>query len=115
MYVDNGTEEGQPYCVLKGGHQFFSDLCNALKQLTLTGVQEPPLTFDFMRVQSYHNTESTGDVRIVESVGIDLESLKGRHILLVEDIIDTGNTMAKLVPYLEKFGPASVRQGFTPR
>ena len=45
-------------CVLKGGHQFFADLCNALKRLTLVGVQEPPLTFDFIRVKSYQNTES---------------------------------------------------------
>ena len=47
------------------------DLCNALKRLTLTGVSEPPLTFDFIRVKSYSNTESTGDVKI-ESIGVDL-------------------------------------------
>lgn len=95
-------------CVLKGGHQFFSDLCNALKRLTLTGVSEPPLTFDFIRVKSYSNTESTGDVKI-ESIGVDLKALKGRHVLLVEDIIDTGTTMALLVPYLKTFGPTTVR------
>ena len=95
-------------CVLKGGHQFFSDLCNALKKLTLVGVKEPPLTFDFIRVKSYHNTESSGDITI-ETVGIDLPSLKGRNILLVEDIIDTGATMSKLVPYLQSYEPTSVR------
>jgi len=94
--------------VLKGGHQFFSDLCNALKRLTLTNVSNPPLTFDFIRVKSYANTESTGDVSI-ESIGVDLPSLKGRHVLLVEDIIDTGVTMSKLVPHIESFGPATVR------
>lgn len=80
-------------CVLKGGHQFFSDLCNCLKQLTLTGVSEPPLTFDFIRVKSYAGTESTGDVRI-DSVGLELSELRGRHVLLCEDIIDTGTTMS---------------------
>jgi hypoxanthine phosphoribosyltransferase len=95
-------------CVLKGGHQFFSDLCNSLKQLTLTGVSEPPLTFDFIRVKSYADTESTGDVKI-ESIGVDLKALKDRHVLLVEDIIDTGTTMALLVPYLKSFGPTTVR------
>ena len=95
-------------CVLKGGHQFFSDLCNALKRLTLTGVEQPPLTFDFIRVKSYQDTESSGDVKI-ESIGVDLKSLAGRHVLLVEDIIDTGTTMAMLVPYLKGFGPATVR------
>ena len=95
-------------CVLKGGHQFFSDLCNALKALTLTGVSEPPLTFDFIRVKSYAGTESTGNAKI-ESIGVDLKSLEGRHVLLCEDIIDTGHTMSMLVPYLQQFNPASVR------
>lgn len=76
-------------CVLKGGHQFFSDLANAMKRLTLVGVPNPPLTFDFIRVKSYQNTESSGDVKI-DALGIDLPELKGRHVLLVEDIIDTG-------------------------
>lgn len=80
----------------------------ARRILTLTGGKEPPLTFDFIRVKSYSNTESTGDVRI-ESVGLDLTHLKGRNVLLCEDIIDTGTTMSKLVPYLESFGPTSVR------
>lgn len=95
-------------CVLKGGHQFFSDLCNVLKRLTLRHCTNAPLTFDFIRVKSYAGTESTGEAR-VESIGVDLASLKGRHVLLCEDIIDTGTTMAKLVPHLETFGPASVR------
>ena len=95
-------------CVLKGGHQFFSDLCNALKRLTLVGVQDPPLTFDFIRVKSYQNTESSGDIKI-DTVGIEPQELKGRHVLLVEDIIDTGGTMLELVPHLQGFGPASVR------
>ena len=97
-------------CVLKGGHQFFSDLCNALKQLMLTDCTQPPLTFDFIRVKSYAGTESSGaEGTRIESIGVDLKALAGRHILLVEDIIDTGNTMSMLVPYLKGFGPATVR------
>jgi hypoxanthine phosphoribosyltransferase len=45
----------------------------------------------------------------IESIGVDLKSLEGRHVLLCEDIVDTGKTMAKLVPHLEAFGPKSVR------
>ena len=83
-------------CVLKGGHQFFSDLCNALKLLMLTDCTQPPLTFDFIRVKSYAGTESSGaEGTRIESIGVDLKALAGRHILLVEDIIDTGNTMAR--------------------
>ena len=97
-------------CVLKGGHQFFSDLCNALKLLTLTGCGEAPLTFDFIRVKSYTGTESNGaEGTKIETIGIDLKKIAGRHILLCEDIIDTGNTMANLVPYLKTFGPKTVR------
>ena len=95
-------------CVLKGGHQFFSDLCNALKRLTLTGVSEPPLTFDFIRVKSYSNMESSGKPKI-EATGTDLSALKGKHVLVVEDIIDTGTTMSMLVPHLSTFGAQSVR------
>ena len=96
-------------CVLKGGHQFFSDLCNALKRLTLRHATDAPLTFDFIRVKSYEGTESTGKAAKIESIGVNLASLKGRHVLLCEDIIDTGNTMSMLVPHLQSFGPATVR------
>ena len=110
-------------CILKGGHQFFSDLSgaspgllcrwregtpargrrdewhraptDALKKLTLRGCTAPPLTFDFVRVKSYAGTESSGAENTkIESIGVDLKAMAGRHILLVEDIIDTGNTMA---------------------
>ena len=97
-------------CVLKGGHQFFSDLCNALKSLTLTGCPQPPLTFEFIRAKSYDGTESKGaEGTKIECIGVDLKALAGRHILLCEDIVDTGNTMSMLVPYLQSFGCASVR------
>ena len=81
---------------------------DALKKLTLRKCTAPPLTFDFLRVKSYAGTESTGEVAI-ESLGVDLSQMKGRHLLLCEDIIDTGSTMLKLIPYLESFGPASVK------
>jgi len=106
---NNGSGERlHMMCVLKGGHQFFSDLADALKKLTLRGCTAPPLTFDFIRVKSYAGTESTGDIQI-ESLGVNLSEMKGRHILLCEDIIDTGSTMLKLVPYLQSFGAASVK------
>ena len=108
LYDFKGGQRVHMLCVLKGGHQFFSDLCNALKRLTLRHCTNAPLTFDFIRVKSYKGTESTGDAR-VETIGLDLASLKGRHLLLCEDIIDTGGTMAKLVPHLQQYGPETVR------
>ena len=95
-------------CVLKGGHQFSTDLADALKKLRLRGCVNAPLTFDFIRVMSYTGTESTGDIQI-ETLGINLSALAGRHLLLVEGTIDTGHTMAKLIPHLQQFNPASVK------
>ncbi len=51
-----------------------------------------PFTFDFVRVKSYEGTESTGKVQIT---GCDVSKLAGKHVLFVEDIIDTGLTMSR--------------------
>ena len=55
---------------------------------------------EFIRVSSYEGTESTGNVKI--GGGIDLESLKGKHVILVEDIVDTGTTLSHLIPVLNE-------------
>lgn len=60
---------------------------------------------NFIRIKSYHNTESTGNVEIFMPHEIPFE---GRHIVIVEDIIDTGNTMAAFLPLLQSKNPASV-------
>lgn len=59
------------------------------------------------RVKSYEGTDSTGQVTIT---GCELNALRGKHVLFVEDIIDTGLTMSKLKEYLNNhIEPASVR------
>lgn len=86
-------------CVLKGGSIFFSDLMRAMNKLhSNTGLDYIPYTMDFIRVSSYEGTESTGCVKVDLSYG-DISALSGRHILFVEDIIDTGLTMVKLQEY----------------
>lgn len=99
-------------CVLKGGSIFFQDLCHALRKFhNYAGNLYVPFTFDFIRVKSYSGTESTGNVVIS---GCDVTQLKGKHILLVEDIIDTGLTMSRLLDYMGKdIFPASVRYDYT--
>lgn len=84
--------------VLKGAFMFLGDLTKNI---------EIPLSIDFMAVSSYGNsTESSGVVRILK----DLEgSIEGKHILLVEDIIDTGLTLNYLVNNLKSRGAASVK------
>ncbi|CAM9763778.1 unnamed protein product, partial [Phaeothamnion confervicola] len=75
-------------CVLKGGSAFFHDLSTALRRAHLhRRLAYIPFTFDFIRAKSYDGTESTGSVEIS---GVDLATLAGKHVLLVEDIIDTG-------------------------
>ena len=97
-------------CVLKGGSSFFWELQSALINLSAhrrTNTAKFQFSFDFVRVKSYEGMESTGKVQIS---GTDLKNLKGRHLLLVEDLIDSGLTMSQLVPFLEEnASPASIR------
>lgn len=79
-------------CILKGSFMFFSDL---VRYLSL------PTEIEFMRVSSYgSSTVSGGDIKI--SLDINREDLSDCDLLVIEDIIDSGRTLSKLVPYLEK-------------
>jgi hypoxanthine phosphoribosyltransferase len=85
-------------CILRGGVMFMSDL---LKHITC------PVNVEFMAVSSYGvgARESTGNVRIT----LDLNTnIKDRHVLIVEDIIDSGYTLASVVELLETRNPASL-------
>jgi len=86
-------------CILRGGVLFLADL---MRSLTV------PHSVDFMAVSSYGKgvRESKGNVRI----SLDLTtSIEGRHVLLVEDIIDSGNTIASVLELLSTRRPASLR------
>lgn len=95
-------------CCLKGAVGFFNDLITHLKRCYSRRTPTVPFTFDFIRVSSYKGTESTGNVQ-VHATGMDFEQLKGKHVLIVEDIVDTGRTMAALIPHLQQHGPATLR------
>ena len=83
--------------LLKGSFIFLSDLVRKIDR---------PLQVDFIVASSYgEGTVSSGDVRLVYDPETELE---GKHILLVEDIIDTGKTLNKLVALLRKRGPKSL-------
>ncbi len=85
-------------CVLKGGVLFTVDL---LKRLNFYP------TLDFMSVSSYGNsTVSTGEVRIFKDIE---ESIEGRHVLVVEDIVDTGLTLSVLLETLKLRKPSSIK------
>jgi hypoxanthine phosphoribosyltransferase len=84
-------------CVLKGGFVFLADLSRAIKR---------PHQLDFMGISSYGSGTESGAVRIV----LDLkEDISGRHVLIVEDIIDSGNTLDYMRRNLLSRSPASLR------
>jgi hypoxanthine phosphoribosyltransferase len=86
-------------CILRGGVLFLGDL---MRQLTV------PNTIDFMAVSSYGvgARQSTGQVRI----SLDLkEDIRDRHVLLVEDIVDSGYTIATVMEFLATRHPASLK------
>ncbi|MBQ7797229.1 MAG: hypoxanthine phosphoribosyltransferase [Lachnospiraceae bacterium] len=85
-------------CILKGS-VFFA--CELAKRITV------PVTIDFMSVSSYGaGTKSSGVVRMVKDLD---EPLEGKHVLIVEDIIDTGRTLAHLIELFQTRKPASVK------
>jgi hypoxanthine phosphoribosyltransferase len=95
---DYAGKEVTCICVLKGGVMFMADLVKSITQ---------PLTMDFMAVSSYGNeTSSTGVVKIIKDLD---ESVEGKDVLIVEDIIDSGRTLSYLVKLIEERNPNSVK------
>jgi hypoxanthine phosphoribosyltransferase len=84
--------------VLKGGFMFMADLVRAMS---------PRVTLDFIAVSSYaKSTKSSGEVRMLK----DLDSgLEGRHVIIVEDIVDTGLTLTYLQDILRARAPKSLK------
>ena len=85
-------------CVLKGAILFMADIVREI---------DTYCELDFMDVSSYGDaTESSGEVKIIKDLDV---SVKDRHILIVEDIIDTGRTLERLVELLKHRNAASVK------
>lgn len=85
-------------CVLKGGVFF---MCELAKRISV------PVTMDFMAVSSYgSDIESSGKVKIVKDLD---ESIEGKDVILVEDIIDSGRTLSNLIEMLKSRKPNSLK------
>jgi len=84
-------------CLLNGAFIFAADLFRTINF---------PSEISFIRLSSYLGTQSTGEVKTLLPVD---KKFKGRHIILVEDIIDTGRTLHELIPQIEAVAPASVK------
>ena len=83
--------------ILNGSFMFASEL---FKQLTI------PAEICFIKLASYKGTTSSGHV--ITSIGLDVE-VKGRHIIILEDILDTGKTLSNFLPQLHNMSPATLK------
>ena len=83
--------------VLKGVVVFYADM---VRRITV------PCQFDFMWISSYGGTESTGKMEVKRDVSADI---KGRHVVILEDIFDTGNSLQYTYEHLLKKEPASLK------
>ena len=95
---DFAGQEVHLICILKGSVFF---VCELAKRITV------PVSIDFMSVSSYGgNTKSSGVVRIVKDLD---EPLAGKHVIVIEDIVDSGRTLSYLLDMLGSRGPEDVR------
>ena len=94
---DYGTMRPLILAILNGSFVFAADLFRSLSI---------DAEISFIKLASYHGTSSTGNV--VTALGLN-ENLSGRHIIIVEDIIDTGKTLSSFLPSLQLHEPASVK------
>ncbi len=91
------TNEIVAVCVLKGAVHFFSDLVLEMGM---------DVSYSFVQVSSYSGAGSTERVRVKSWLD---ESITGKHILVVEDIVDTGVTLNYILKYFSKYDPASLK------
>ncbi len=95
---DYAGQEIMLLSVLRGAFVFMADLARTI---------DLPMTLDFMAVSSYgKGTSSSGQVQITKDL---TEDISGRHVLVVEDILDSGNTLHYLLKILEQRHPASIK------
>lgn len=96
--ADYAGKELHVVCILKGGAFF---MCELVKYITV------PVTHDFMSVSSYGDgTVSTGRIKMIKDLD---ESIEGKDVLIVEDILDTGRTLHHLMDLLRTRKPNSLR------
>ena len=94
---DYAKKEVRLICILKGSVFYTTELA---KRLTI------PTTMDFMKVSSYGSgTVSSGEIKIQKDLD---ESIEGLDVIVVEDIVDSGNTLSQLIPELKKRNPRSL-------
>ncbi len=96
-YAAAGTSEISAITILKGSFIFMADLIRCI---------EVPLTVDFMAISSYsQDRDDVGIARLTKDLSL---SIRDRHVLMVEDVIDTGLTLAYIIKILRERSPRSI-------
>lgn len=95
--VDNSIRRPVFICTLKGAIYFFADLTKNIKR---------PIMIDFAKLSSYRNGTTSGKMEMQSDITTDIE---GRDVIIVEDIIDSGKTLAYFVEVLKKKNPKSIK------
>lgn len=94
---DYAGKEPVIICMLKGAVYFFTDLTRNI---------DLPINIEFARLSSYRNGTVSGQMQVVSDITADIS---GKHVLIVEDIIDSGKTLAFFVEMLKIKNPASIK------
>lgn len=94
---DYADREPHLVTIVKGSIPFIADLIRAM---------DTPLTLDVMGITSYDGHQSSGEVRLTKDLD---DPIEGRHVVVIEDIIDTGLTLSYVVRNLRQRAPASVK------
>ena len=84
-------------CVLRGGFMFFNELVKNLS---------PNIEIDFIQASSYKGKDNSGGVKITSEIKTDL---KGKQVYLIDDLVDTGNTIREILFHLEDYRPADIK------
>jgi len=97
--INRDYADKKPLCIaiLNGSFIFAADI---FRGITV------PAEISFIKLASYKGTKSTGNV--ITAIGLD-ENITGRHVIIIEDIIDTGKTLYEFLPQLERQSPASLK------
>lgn len=95
--VDNTIRRPVFICTLKGAVYFFADITKNIKR---------PIMLDFAKLSSYKNGMVSGEMEMQSDITTDIE---GRDVIIVEDIIDSGKTLAFFVDMLKKRNPKSIK------
>ncbi|KAF5890524.1 hypoxanthine-guanine phosphoribosyltransferase-like [Clarias magur] len=104
---DLGDHDIAVLCVLKGGHQFCSDLVDRIQVLNRHSSRSLPMTVDFIRLKSYLNDHSMPDIQVIGAESLSV--LAGKNVLIVEAIVDTGKTLQTVLTQVQACKPKLIK------